>query len=552
METAWVAPPHQIVGLDHLGVQAPCITIYSTLLPGITNVSDRARYYTLYPWLFTRFDQAGWKSSTDISRMLRRAECLLTLLSLHHGHVTGGDQDSHRAAMVGNDVLGRALDKAMAGHTIRLSDYSKLDDSQDRYFKNKFGGFAQYYFGVLKLLKIMDGETAQHMLVPRETGVKLARMMDVALPGDLFVQTLIDDVVTVATLKALHPFCACQLKQFHTEAETLIKVMLQGWTSLHPDGQATPEDQVATRYRAQTIALICWLADKADATGNRLDVLDFRGLSYCGHDHKGKPLKIPTGVTEIYNKWQTYQRNELLSIALQGLFYAVLRAAELGDQRFANTQSLSQWFWDEGPGAEPISKFTGTLSRALKTRYQKLPAFGHWADDAHEIQAMRRINQKTGQQGTRLRDLSQISDDALTILSALFFRAENAGDYGDFTFVDRYLDRYPVNLQSVRAHWNNQLSAMTIKEGLARLVQRFCLDAHLKVAMRKLQNQGQNTFRFELGEQHLIIKEIPQAAQTSPRFRQTLRILQDLNLLEDHNDQMRTTARGKALVEGFL
>ena len=47
--TAWVKPPSQIGGLDHLGVQAPCINLYGRMVPGITNVTDRARYYVLTP-----------------------------------------------------------------------------------------------------------------------------------------------------------------------------------------------------------------------------------------------------------------------------------------------------------------------------------------------------------------------------------------------------------------------------------------------------------------------------------------------------------------------
>ncbi|CAN0583738.1 unnamed protein product, partial [Ectocarpus sp. 12 AP-2014] len=53
IQTGWVKPPFQRGGLDHLGAQAPCIQIYGQLLPGITNVTDRARYYSFYPWLFT-------------------------------------------------------------------------------------------------------------------------------------------------------------------------------------------------------------------------------------------------------------------------------------------------------------------------------------------------------------------------------------------------------------------------------------------------------------------------------------------------------------------
>ena len=50
-EVAWVEPPLAIGGIDHLGTLAPCIHVYSLLLPGITNVTERARYYSLYPWL---------------------------------------------------------------------------------------------------------------------------------------------------------------------------------------------------------------------------------------------------------------------------------------------------------------------------------------------------------------------------------------------------------------------------------------------------------------------------------------------------------------------
>jgi hypothetical protein len=49
VETAWVSPPQAIGGLDHLGTQAPCVLIYSQLLPGITNVTDRAAVLLFLP-----------------------------------------------------------------------------------------------------------------------------------------------------------------------------------------------------------------------------------------------------------------------------------------------------------------------------------------------------------------------------------------------------------------------------------------------------------------------------------------------------------------------
>jgi len=37
--TSWVKPPLAIGGLDHLAVQAPCISLYGKMLPGISSIS---------------------------------------------------------------------------------------------------------------------------------------------------------------------------------------------------------------------------------------------------------------------------------------------------------------------------------------------------------------------------------------------------------------------------------------------------------------------------------------------------------------------------------
>ena len=37
----WLERPKDKVGLDNLGTQQPCVFIYTRLLPGVTNVTDR-------------------------------------------------------------------------------------------------------------------------------------------------------------------------------------------------------------------------------------------------------------------------------------------------------------------------------------------------------------------------------------------------------------------------------------------------------------------------------------------------------------------------------
>lgn len=173
--SAWVKPPLQIGGLDHLAVQAPCINIYSRLIPGITNVTDRARYYSFYPWLIWAFDQAGIRDfDEEFIELFRRADCLFTLIAERHAVVQGDDYERHAAAMVGSNTfaeLARSLD---ASSTVRLSDYSHRETAKQCYFKNKLGGLGQYYIGVLRELNMLDGDSRNGIKYTRQIGQPLA------------------------------------------------------------------------------------------------------------------------------------------------------------------------------------------------------------------------------------------------------------------------------------------------------------------------------------------------------------------------------------------
>jgi hypothetical protein len=87
--TAWVKAPKKISGQDHLGTIAACEALYSQLLPGITNVTPRARAYAFYPWLAWSIDQLGLPKDRAFQiDLLRRAECLWCLIAIHHENGT--------------------------------------------------------------------------------------------------------------------------------------------------------------------------------------------------------------------------------------------------------------------------------------------------------------------------------------------------------------------------------------------------------------------------------------------------------------------------------
>ena len=107
--TGWVKQPKPAVGLDHLGSQAPCINLYGRLLPGITNVTDRARYYSFYPWFFWAYEKYYRSIDWDevVSRY-RRADCLFTLIAARHANQT--DQNgAHRESCFVEAGHGKAM-----------------------------------------------------------------------------------------------------------------------------------------------------------------------------------------------------------------------------------------------------------------------------------------------------------------------------------------------------------------------------------------------------------------------------------------------------------
>lgn len=121
LTTSWLKPPYASSGIDHLGTQVPCVMIYGQLLPGITNVTDRARYYSFYPWLVWSYDQRYAKDDfNQFVELFRRADCLFTLIAERHSQTTDHNNDRHGVAMVGRTKLVPALASLKAGEHLRL------------------------------------------------------------------------------------------------------------------------------------------------------------------------------------------------------------------------------------------------------------------------------------------------------------------------------------------------------------------------------------------------------------------------------------------------
>jgi hypothetical protein len=542
IETAWVAPPQSIRGLDHLGTQAPCILIYGQLLPGITNVTYRARYYSFYPWLIWSYDQRFDKSdSAHFIEFFRRSDCLFTLISEQHARFTDRNNELHGAAMVGRDQLVSALDRLEAGEPLQLSRYT-AQDSPRRYFQNPMGGLGQYYAGILSYLNLMDTSAKPWIRYTKEHGAPLAEKVDVSVLGDRFWSVIESDDVTIDDLNALSEFCACRLSANPEECKTLIDIYFDTYRSYGEEGSE----------RRRSLALIQQLVHSLPE-GHDLSEALFRACSYSGTLPNTDPWIVPETLHSTLAHWAIYVRNDLLSVAFQSVFALSLR--ELQPQamtrKFHSIESFATSFSATPEVAAVLNKFqVASFDELLKSISREAPSREAWEAEGHEIQIAKKLLEGLNHGESAV----ALVDCVLRLLVMLVMRDDPSQQpYGKLAMSPDALSDYPINLESFRqrvARWGD----MPVAEMFADLV-TWCLNTHLRVALRKLRQTGRSSFHLRPSEYGLEVVgvEIPLPTHTTPRFWRAVQILRDIGALtrdlSTQNHQTRLTDIGEKLME---
>ncbi len=525
IETAWVKPPPQVGGLDHLAVQAPCINIYGRLLPGITNVTDRARYYSFYPWVIWAFDKQGYtKYDNEFIERFRRADCLFSLISERHAATAGGDYNDHAGAMVGSNTLASVARELAEGGSVVLSQYSLREGAKSRYFLNKLGGLGQYYLGVLRELAILDGDSTNGIKYTRQIGQVIAEHMDAGFNGDLFLTAVEADSVTAEQLDELSALCPCQLSKNSGEKEILSDLFFV--RGVFHDIEAMP--------RRRTLQSVLQLAGLLTEEEHELNETVFRACVYAGALPSGKAWVPSESLVGNREKWATYARNEYLSIAVQGLFFALLDAYEESGLRYDSNAQVVDWFVGQPEVLETLSEFGAQehFSTCVKDSASWLPSRANWTMPAHESELVEHIA-RLSRGSKSMENRREIIAAALRTLIALASRTSNlTNSYGEIAFDDRYFNYYPINLRSFDYHLINSWSSLSLQDTLRWLLLNWGIDTHLRVALRKLRGQSQSTFRIRPSDRGLEVMDVPTAAHTRPRFNQAVRVLKDIGALE--------------------
>lgn len=515
----WVEPAKPIRGLDHLGVQAPCIALYAQLLPGITNVTDRARYYSFHPWLIRSFEQRYRDhSGEEFRRVLRRAECLFALIAIRHSRVIGdGDDGRHGAGMVGRFNLLRIPEDEK---TIELAEYADLEGPK-RYFKNRLGGLGQYYFGPLRDLRVLDYTSERDGGLPgydKMRGSSLADALGAGVPEDDFFQLLEKSKISWADCDALADFCPCSLRKRKAERTLLLDLFLvrsESYRSLESENRRT------------SLALALDLIGRnTKLDGYNLENV-FRASAYTRALPNGGTWNVHPSLLKVQRGWAIYERNELLSLALQALFASVLAAIERDRSgRLENAAAAGDICAGLLPSSTPFRKHR--VADVVAELQSSLPALSAWQNDSHEIQRGWKILEL----GTEDAALTPLVQESVYLLLSLLARGLDENPYAEFEFDPDYFDPREIHLLSFKHALQSTWSDMTIEEWVRWLAVHWGVQRHLNVALRKLRGERRDTFRIRPLEQELRVIEVPPPAATVPRLGKAFQILRDLDLTD--------------------
>lgn len=553
----WLDRDRQIIkGLDHLGVQVVSGNLYTLLLPGITNVTDRARYYSFYPWVFDRYAQKGPAQRDRIAWLtwIRRFDFAFCMASVAH-EISSGVFETAATGVVGADTARDRLRGAPKNAMIDVRSAADLDVSgkvpkTDAYFQNNEGGLGQYYKGSLKDLRLIATDSDHQYPDFKLTSYAGLRVAD-SLSDDGGFKELFDLAMSgkgrfseLASLGA--KVSPSAIKRGSNEENLLQKLFIAD-----DDELCRAQDRNSRNWRRAVIRLVLSYVRDSQFIEPDFDY-EFRWACMAGALPDGRKWDLPESLRSVASAWGAYQRNDLLNHALESLFWVVLRRL---DEKPFTLKQIIKHVADRACAGIPSSHespsvpaISGTVSNWIDSCRRKDKKADAWDDTSTRS-------------WTENLDVA-LEDENHSLVAAWSVRllGRIVSDCGRF-------EKHPFEhvteaLAMASAHdihfhnWLKRVKSAAQESAHAfieELVLEWIVFRHLRVATRKLASQGVSTFKLrpEGGLLVLAAEDIPEPTFTSPRIRQLHRILGDLHLLNLSKDGTRISSEGKKTLENL-
>ena len=498
-------------GLDPLGMQTSSVRLYQSLVPGISNITLRLRYYGLYPWLARTYaKRIGHTDPTRWVTFVRRAEALYALVACRADAAVG---------VAGIDWAQRTVD----------ADFERIDFSAaadpngaSRYLKR--AAFDAAYRTQLFELGALESSTDHDIPVPSDYGDVLAEAFERTL-GE--VANLIFDViqrgsVTAEELDRAANAVPSAIPASGPEADLYRRLLLDSDTS-----------------RSLTLTLLLTVTH---LLGFEPRANDFRWILYAGCDAAGTPFDLhkalrghsPATLAAQRDRWWVYHANDLCHVAYETLLKFLLDT--LGDYRAGVAPALLV-----DRCADEVIAAMGAASRTWTSLLDTLiPAHNAYdPDDPTSEFTLARRAIRAGRNHGRLCGPDE-GVAAVSLLATLHRRLKEQSH--DIEIALGHLDERLFRSLLTEIRFLERLGDKDFRITLRTLLEKRVLGRHLWVALRKLRYQGDYGFLVEADDGLVRPRALDGPVYTTPRIAPAITFLKDCHLIDANG----LTAQGAA------
>jgi hypothetical protein len=504
-----------ITGLDPLGLQVASEATYAMLLPGISNLTNRMRYYGFYCWLLDKYVGIYIEvNSQEQYRFIRRGELMLALIM---------QSEFPSITQVTGSFYARRLIDTETKSYYDLSKGADRDKGDDVYWKFPSGAFGQYYYGAMQAIGLVglaqeeDGDTifVTTKTNPSQTvcGSDIAKSFEDNLDQKA-ISLFIDNIKTGRLNKSDIEFLA---KSFQVKGVPSNNAEWSCYKSILLDRNFPPDDNEDdfTWTRSQTIGSLLEYSQQIN------DGL----LNWNAWVNSCYSEKITDNNPEVFFRdakvgWYYYKLNEYWHYAAGAIFWAILFELKTLNYEPAAMEFVERFSDDT----------TKQLCKVEKTLKAKDPfdveVFNTKLD---EEELLNEINDcikskdsiKTSSYGIIL--LFKLIKDNLSYFEPLQDYLSHHRLYRDGDVV--------TGLQSLLSS-----SELPLHKIVHSIIHKRIVYRHQIVALRKMGNSNTATFKFLIEDERLRVLELFPPRFTSPRLNALNNLLYDLGVVDDENN----------------
>lgn len=491
----WGENVNLVTGLDPLGLQLTSEATYATMLPGLSNLTNRLRYYGFYCWLINFYFKNEKKGNqTEQYRFIRRAELLIALLMQK--------ERKGITQITGSDFASNLINNSTSNTFDIAAGADKDNGNEKTYWKYPSGAFGQYYFGALQALYLAvryeneEGDIIFNITQPhpkqKVSGKQLAAAFDERLTDD--VKTLFYNCITKGKLsdkdipELINYFAIDKVNPESTEWKLYVEMLLD------KDYPSKEIEEEFTFHRKNTITSLLSMANQKNQ--------EYDWSVYLNKCYKQKFTNNQS--TSI--GWYCYQLNEYWQFACGLIFWGTLQYLET----FHAEEYLPKF----------ITQFSKLINKGRKSKEEILENYIDSITETEDAILDRETDmpQQLAAMGFDL--LFKLYDNNKEQLPQLKEYMSRNGIIRDGNMVD--------GLFAITNHLKNE-----VEDFISLFIHKSIIYRHQMVALRKMGNGTQATNKFIIEEQMIRLIDIFPARWTSPRMNALRNLLFDLQLINE-------------------